>query len=159
MCMMPEPGVSTLGRKRRNGKLHSLHVVYLSTALTLLYPGEIEVLTRCDRYICDAFVISSYRQQRGRCVYLSGEPNTGKSTLIRYFRAAACTLGSTVRIPSDTFQFGLSHIHKVHLLWEGEAMESPLLKRIPHSELMPILEGECHNRLVPMKGKKAKKVI
>ena len=91
-------------------------------------------------------------------MYVSGEPNTGKSTLIRYFRAAAATLGTTVRVPSDTFQFGLAHIHKAHLLWEEEAMESPLLKKIPHSELMPILEGECHNRLVPVKGKNARKV-
>ena len=68
------------------------------------------------------------------------------------------TLGKTIRVPSDTFHFGLSHVNKAHLIWEQEAMDTPLIKRIPHSELMPILEGECHNRLVPIKGKPAQKV-
>ena len=97
------------------------------------------------------------RQERGRITYISGLPNTGKSTVIRFFRAAALHLGKTTRIPHDTQSINLSHVHKSHLTRE-EAMDSPLMKT-RHTDLMPLLEGEVVDRLMEVKGGEPRKVI
>ena len=65
----------------------------------------------------------------------------GKSTVVAMFRAAASTVGETVRLPDDTGKFGLYKIHHAQLVWEEEATGSPLVS-VSHSMTMPLLDGK-----------------
>ena len=45
-------------------------------------------------------------------------------------------------------------LHSAVLLWEEECQDSPVME-LPHSELMPLLDGEMLDRLVPIKNRSA----
>ena len=90
------------------------------------------------------------RTVKGRSVLLMGPSNTGKSMLIKGFRVCALRVGSTKRLPDDG-KFSLQQLDKAQLVWEEEAADSPVLK-LPHPELMPVLDGDYKNREAPRKG-------